>query len=139
MRILRLAIFLGAVICSTPVYAARCGGDFNTFVAAMSQEAQAAGISQAVISQALSGVTQDPAVLDPVDLDEATWARAEYSSTPSKISRGKDQVAQIRAGRAQAQADLAAREERTQMADEMLKKAQAGKADQETSQEAGAP
>ena len=28
MRILRLAIFLGAVICSTPVYAARCGGDF---------------------------------------------------------------------------------------------------------------
>ena len=63
MRIFRWAIFLGAVICSTPTYAARCGGDFNTFVAAMSQEAAAAGISQAVISQALGGVTQDPAVL----------------------------------------------------------------------------
>src|SRR5512144_2300845 len=63
MRILRWAVFLGAVICSTPTYAARCGGDFNTFVAAMSQEARAAGISEAVISQALSGVTQDPAVL----------------------------------------------------------------------------
>ena len=40
MRMFRWAIFLGAVICSTPTYAARCGGDFNTFVAAMSQEAR---------------------------------------------------------------------------------------------------
>src|SRR5258705_8297125 len=63
MRILRWAIFVGAVICSTPTYAARCGGDFNTFVAAMSQEAAAAGVSQAVISQAFAGITQDPAVL----------------------------------------------------------------------------
>jgi hypothetical protein len=27
MRIVRWAIFIGAVICSTPTYAARCGGD----------------------------------------------------------------------------------------------------------------
>jgi len=83
--------------------------------------------------------TEDPAVLDTVDLDEATWARAEYSSTPSKISRGKDQVAQIRAGRAKAQADLAAREERNAQAEEMLKTAQAGKAGQEAAQAAGEP
>jgi hypothetical protein len=82
--------------------------------------------------------TEDPAVLDTVDLDEATWARAEYSSTPSKISRGKDQVAQIRADRAQAQAELAAREERNLMADEMLKKNQAMKAGNETAAAAGA-
>ena len=43
MRIVRWAIFSGAVICSTPTYAARCGGDFNTFVAAMSQEAAPRG------------------------------------------------------------------------------------------------
>ena len=42
MRMFRWAIFLSAVIISTPTptYAARCGGDFNTFVAAMSQEAR---------------------------------------------------------------------------------------------------
>ena len=62
MRKLLLAVVFGTVL-ATPSYAARCGGDFNTFVAAMSAEAQAAGISPAVISQALSGVTQDPAVL----------------------------------------------------------------------------
>ena len=68
MHLLRPAFAISAfvlvnLILSVPVYAARCGGDFNTFVAAMSQEAAAAGVSQAVISQALSGVTQDPAVL----------------------------------------------------------------------------
>jgi len=63
MRMFRWAIFLSAVIISTPTYAARCGGDFNTFVSAMSQEAAAAGVSQAVIGQAFAGVTQDPAVL----------------------------------------------------------------------------
>jgi len=60
---LRLAVLFCALLLATPTFAARCGGDFNTFVATMSQEAQAAGISPAVISQALSGVTQDPAVL----------------------------------------------------------------------------
>ena len=60
MRMFRWAIFLGAVVFSTPTWAARCGGDFNTFVAAMSQEAAAAGVSQAVISQALSGVPVAP-------------------------------------------------------------------------------
>jgi lytic murein transglycosylase len=63
MRMFRWAIVLGAVVCSTPSFAARCGGDFNAFIAAMSQEAAAAGVSQAVIGQALGGVTPDPAVL----------------------------------------------------------------------------
>ena len=48
MRRFCLAILFSAII-STPALAARCGGDFNTFVAAMSAEAQAAGISPAVI------------------------------------------------------------------------------------------
>ena len=62
MRKLLLAVSFCTVL-ATPAAAARCGGDFNTFVAAMSAEAQAAGVSPAVISQALSGVTQDSAVL----------------------------------------------------------------------------
>ena len=63
MRKFCLAILFGTFIATTPTFAARCGGDFNTFVGGMSAEAQAKGVSQAVISQALSGVTQDPAVL----------------------------------------------------------------------------
>jgi membrane-bound lytic murein transglycosylase B len=51
MPILRLAVILAALVLSIPAQAARCGGDFNTFVAAMSQEAAAAGISQGVISR----------------------------------------------------------------------------------------
>lgn len=43
--------------------AARCGGDFNSFVAGMAAEAQAAGVSASVTSSAFSGITQDGAVL----------------------------------------------------------------------------
>jgi len=82
--------------------------------------------------------TEDPAVLDPIDLDEASWERGAVSSVPSKVMRGKDQVAEIRAGRAQQQAALAAREERNMMAEEMLTKAQAGKAGQEAEASAAA-
>ncbi|MGL4556238.1 MAG: lytic murein transglycosylase, partial [Afipia sp.] len=52
---LRLAIVAAALCLAAPAHAARCGGDFQTFVAAMSQEAAAAGISQSVISQAFAG------------------------------------------------------------------------------------
>lgn len=76
--------------------------------------------------------TADPASLDTLDLDEAAWARGETSSVPSKIMRGKDQVYENRQRRAQEQAEAAAREERTQMADEMLKNAQASKVQNET-------
>jgi len=48
---------------AAPAWAARCGGDFNGFLAAMAREAQSAGISRAVIAQAFAGVTLDPAVL----------------------------------------------------------------------------
>jgi lytic murein transglycosylase len=55
-----VAAFLGS---ATPALAATCGGDFNTFIAAMSREAAAAGVSREVIASALGGVTPDPAVL----------------------------------------------------------------------------
>src|SRR5512144_2807814 len=94
MRMFRWAIFLGAVVFSTPTWAARCGGDFNTFVAAMSQEAAAAGISQGVISQALSGVTQDPAVLAFDRRQRGTFNKSfeQYVSTrvgPGRINMGR--------------------------------------------------
>src|SRR5581483_211687 len=64
---IRAAPFCAAVGCAlllaAPASAAQCGGDFNTFIAAMSREAAAAGISREVIASALGGVTPDPAVL----------------------------------------------------------------------------
>ena len=60
-RWLALLLSLFALI---PSYAARCGGDFNTFIAEISREATAAGVSQAVIAQPLRGVQFDQAVMD---------------------------------------------------------------------------
>jgi lytic murein transglycosylase len=97
MRKLRLTILFGTVIAASPAYAARCGGDFNTFVAAMSAEAQAAGISPAVISQAMSGVTQDPAVLSFDRRQRGTFNKTfeQYVSTrvgPGRINMGRQML-----------------------------------------------
>ena len=97
MPCLRLAIALLAIAFATPSYAARCGGDFNSFVAAMSAEAQAAGVSPAVISQALSGVTQDPAVLNFDRRQRGTFNKTfeQYVSTrvgPGRINMGRQML-----------------------------------------------
>ena len=63
MRKFHFVILFGALIASSPAFAARCGGDFNSFVQSISSEAVAAGISQGVVSQALGGVTEDGSVL----------------------------------------------------------------------------
>jgi membrane-bound lytic murein transglycosylase B len=60
---LRPATLLCALTLATPSHAARCGGDFNTFVQNISAEAASAGISQEVIASALGGAQQDMAVL----------------------------------------------------------------------------
>src|SRR5882757_4409552 len=96
MRKFCLAILFGTVI-ATPSHAAHCGGDFNSFVAAMSAEAQAAGISPTVISQALSGVTQDPAVLNFDRRQRGTFKKTfeQYVSTrvgPGRISMGRQML-----------------------------------------------
>ncbi len=89
-----LALAFLAIAFSTPALAARCGGDFNTFVAAMSAEARAAGISPEVISQALGGVTQDQAVLNFDRRQRYTFNKSfeQYVSTrvgPGRINIGR--------------------------------------------------
>src|ERR1700709_186573 len=88
-HVIAAASLLGSFLIPTPSFAPRCGGDFNTFVAAMSQEAQAAGISREVISQALSGVTQDPAVLSFDRRHRGTFNKTfeQYVSTPVGAGR----------------------------------------------------
>jgi lytic murein transglycosylase len=94
MPILRLSILLSALLLATPSYAARCGGDFNTFVQNISAEAAAAGISQNVISSALSGVQQDMAVLNFDRRQRGTFNKSfeQYVSTrvgPGRINTGR--------------------------------------------------
>jgi lytic murein transglycosylase len=89
---------LAVSVASTPSHAARCGGDFQTFVSAMSQEASAAGISRGVIDSALSGVTQDPAVLSFDRRQRGTFNKTfeQYVSTrvgAGRINGGKAMMA----------------------------------------------
>jgi lytic murein transglycosylase len=91
------ASVLAAVLFSTPSRAARCGGDFNAFIAAMSQEAAAAGISQAVIAQAFAGITPDPAVLAFDRRQRGTFNKSfeQYVSTrvgPGRINMGRQML-----------------------------------------------
>ena len=88
------AIVIGAVIAATPALAARCGGDFNTFISNISAEAAAGGISQGVISQAFAGVTQDGAVLNFDRRQRYTFNKSfeQYVSTrvgPGRINGGR--------------------------------------------------
>src|SRR6476620_9147879 len=94
MRKFCLAILFGAVVAAGPALAARCGGDFNTFVQNISAEASAAGISRSVISQALGGVQQDGAVLAFDRRQRGTFHKTfeQYASTrvgPGRINTGR--------------------------------------------------
>jgi len=98
MRKFVLAFLFSAItVAASPAQAARCGGDFNAFLAAISQEAAAAGVSQAVISQALSGVTPDPKVLAFDRRQRGTFNKTfeQYVSTrvgPGRINMGRQML-----------------------------------------------
>jgi lytic murein transglycosylase len=79
---------------AAPASAATCGGDFNSFINAISREAQAAGVSRSVIDQAFAGVTPDPAVLSFDRRQRGTFTKTfeQYASTrviPPRIKRAQ--------------------------------------------------
>src|SRR5215468_1565054 len=91
---LGLAIASVVLVASGSAQAARCGGDFNSFVASMASEAQAAGVSASVTSAAFSGVTQDGAVLAFDRRQRYTFNKSfeQYVSTrvgPGRINGGR--------------------------------------------------
>lgn len=95
MRLLALLLF---ILLPAPTLAAPCGGDFNGFLAAIARDAQAAGISRAVIDGAFSGVTLDPAVLAFDRRQRGTFRKSfeEYIATrvgASRVKRGRDMLA----------------------------------------------
>jgi lytic murein transglycosylase len=83
---------------AVPAYAAKCGGDFATFIAAVSRDAQAAGVSRGVIDQALAGVTPDASVLNFDRRQRGTFRKSfeDYARTrviPARINRARSLMA----------------------------------------------
>jgi hypothetical protein len=83
---LRLPILLAALTVATPSFAARCGGDFSSFLASISADAQGAAISLGVVSSARSGATEDAAALNLVRRQRYTFNKSfeQYVSAPRR-------------------------------------------------------
>src|ERR1700726_1788243 len=102
MRKLFLPIVFGAVIAATPALAARCGGDFNSFVASISSEAAGAGISQGVMGSAFAGVTDDEAGLNFHRRQRYTFNKTFEQYVSTRVGAGR-----INGGRAMLQRNAA--------------------------------
>ena len=89
-----LAALLVTIFLADFARAAQCGGDFNAFIAAMSREARAAGVSQAVIDQALTGVTQDQAVLSFDRRQRGTFKKTFEDYAATRVTQGRIKRAQ---------------------------------------------
>jgi lytic murein transglycosylase len=89
------AALLVTVFFAAPASAAQCGGNFNSFVAQMARDAQAAGVSQQVITQAFAGLAPDQTVLAFDRRQKGMFhskSFEEYARTrviPARISRAK--------------------------------------------------
>ena len=105
-----LAALVLSFLFATSAPAAPCGGDFNTFIAAMAREAQSAGVSRGVIDQAFAGIAPDGAVLAFDRRQKGMFhskSFEEYARTrviPARINRARKLMA--------AHAQLLARVER---------------------------
>jgi lytic murein transglycosylase len=86
---LRLAVIFAAFVVAAPASAATCGGDFQTFVANMSREAAAQGISRGVIDSALGGVTQDMGVLAFDRRQRGTFNKTFEQYVATRVGSGR--------------------------------------------------
>ena len=83
--VLAASTFLAAA----PAQAARCGGDFQTFVSAMAQEATAQGISRATIDQSMTGLTQDQTVLSFDRRQRGTFNKTFEQYVATRVGAGR--------------------------------------------------
>jgi lytic murein transglycosylase len=98
MRKLLPAVVVAAIIAAGPAFAAKCGGDFNSFIAGISAEAAAAGISPGVTGQAFAGVTQDASVLNFDRRQRYTFNKSFEQYVSTRVGAGR-----INGGRAMLQ------------------------------------
>ena len=94
MLLRSLGILFCTLFLAAPAGAARCGGDFNAFVASMGREATAAGVSQSVVDRGFAGLTPDGTVLAFDRRQRNTFRKSfeEYAATrvvPARIKRAK--------------------------------------------------
>jgi lytic murein transglycosylase len=92
-----LAALVVTFLFALPAGAATCGGDFGTFLAGISREAQVAGVSRGVIDSAFAGVTIDQGVLAFDRRQRGTFRKTfeEYAATrvtQGRITRGKQML-----------------------------------------------
>ena len=83
------AILLFVLLLASPAGAAQCGGDFNQFIASMSREAAAAGVSQGVISNAFMGVVQDQSVLAFDRRQRGTFRKSFEEYVATRVGAGR--------------------------------------------------
>jgi lytic murein transglycosylase len=93
-----IAALVFTVLLIPSVHAAQCGGNFNAFVAGISREAEAKGISPDVVNAALGGVTQDMAVLAFDRRQHGTFNKTFEQYAATRVS-----AARIRIGKAMLQ------------------------------------
>jgi lytic murein transglycosylase len=84
-----LAAIVLALSLAPSARAAQCGGDFGGFVAAMSREAEAAGISRTVIDQAFAGITEDREVLAFDKRQRYTFRKSFESYAATRVTAGR--------------------------------------------------
>ena len=92
MIVRRLAVLFVTLTLAAPAYAAKCGGDFNSFLSAMARDAQAQGVSQPVIQTAFAGLSIDGEVLAFDKRQRYTFRKSfeDYARTrviPARIKR----------------------------------------------------
>ncbi len=99
------ALLLAALLAAlpgAPAHAAKCGGDFSTFVAEFSREAQAAGVSARTIASALAGVAHDPAVMAFDRRQRGTFRQSFEQYAASRVTPARVKRARTMLGRHQA-------------------------------------
>jgi lytic murein transglycosylase len=77
------------ILAATPALGAQCGGDFNTFLAQMARDAQAAGISPAVVNQAFAGVTRDQEVINFDHRQRGTFRKSFEDYARTRVTAGR--------------------------------------------------
>ena len=85
----RTFTIISLLLLAAPAQAAKCGGDFNTFIAEISREAQAKGVSRAVIDQALGDVTHDPAVMAFDRRQRGTFRKTFEQYAATRVTAGR--------------------------------------------------
>ena len=82
------AAFAGLWLFATPAAAAKCGGDFKTFISAISSEAEALGVSRATISAAFAGIAIDHGTLAFDRAQRHTFNKTFESYVATRVNGG---------------------------------------------------